>query len=82
MKVTLLVAAGLTASVNGAVIDERQFRPTTRPSNPGTGGDGIASPLNQRNAQYSPPWFSIGNPTQTVTFFPNDPDDRGEKHFS
>jgi hypothetical protein len=72
MKTTLLVAAALAASVNGVVIENRQIgggRPTGRPGS-GT-GDGIAAPVHERDPQR----FSIGRPTASVTFFPNDPGD-------
>lgn len=83
MKTTLLIAAALAANVNGAALDPRQ-RPTSRPGGGGGGGgtpDGIASPIRNRDPQDPPPWLSIGRPTQTVTFFPNDPGDRGEEQL-
>ncbi|PSN60749.1 hypothetical protein BS50DRAFT_681328 [Corynespora cassiicola Philippines] len=76
MKATIVIAA-LAASASGAVIDARQLRPTSRPvTTPGGTPDGTDSPITKRDPQnWPPPQFSIGRPTQSVTFFPNDPPD-------
>lgn len=73
MKAVLFFAAALTASVNSAVIENRQGRTTTRGGGP-SGGDGTEAPIQIRNPQDRPPWFSIGRPTASVTVYPNDPD--------
>jgi hypothetical protein len=69
-----MVAAALAANVHGAAIEARQ-RPRTTTRGIGGGDPGITAPVQARNPQ-----FSIGRPTASVTFFPNDPvDDRGER---
>lgn len=81
MKATLILAAALAASVNGAMVPRQFGRPTSRPSTPGGTPDGIAAPIHDRAAQVQwPPEFSIGPPRPTVTFWPNDPDDQCEPH--
>ncbi|KAF2003842.1 hypothetical protein P154DRAFT_72664 [Amniculicola lignicola CBS 123094] len=70
MKTTLIVAAALAAGASAA---PQILRPTSRPGwSPGGGDDDKSNTpeLRKRDPQRE---FSIGRPTQIVTFYPNDP---------
>ncbi|KAF2751877.1 hypothetical protein M011DRAFT_8796 [Sporormia fimetaria CBS 119925] len=71
MKAAILIGAALAANVHGAAIDARQIFRTTRVANPPP--DGTAAPLELRDPQISL-GITLGRPTQSVTFWPNDPD--------
>jgi len=72
MKTTLLAAAALLATVQGAVIQERQRPVTSRPAG-GRDGTEPSPPWFTEGPTSRTPWFSLGPPSVSTTFWPNDP---------